>query len=322
MILVTGATGFIGKNFVLEQVRRTPIKILVRRTSNISVYKNKPWVLINYGDLNNRQGLDSALEDVDLVIHCAAKTMGRNYYEFYHSNVVATENLIKAMKRKNINKIIFLSSQSAGGPGSSKDGLDEKANSVPISYYGLSKKIAEEIVVDSGLDYIILRPCSVYGPYDMEILKIIKLIEKGFCPIIGKEEKYINLVYGKDLVALIQIIIEKNLFNHKIYYVSDGVCYAFNDVVIVIQEILKKKKCIKIKIPESIALLFGMFNDLFVPQRLRFVGYDKIKEMSENFWVCKTSNIMEDTGWSPSYSLKKGMEETIRWYRENNYLKS
>jgi len=322
MILVTGATGFIGKNFVLEQVRRTPLKILVRRTSNISLYKNMPGVLINYGDLNNDQGLDSALENVNLVIHCAARTMGRNYYEFYLSNVVATENLIKAMKRNNVNKIIFLSSQSAGGPGSSKDGLDEEANSVPVSFYGLSKKIAEEIVIDSKLDYIILRPCSVYGPYDMEILKIIKLLEKGFCPIIGKEEKYINLVYGKDLVALIQVIIEKNLFNHKIYYVSDGVCYAFNDVVGTIQEILKKKKCIKINIPEPIALLFGMFNDLFIPQRLRLVGYDKIKEMSENFWVCISSNIMEDTGWSPSYGFKKGMEETIKWYRENNYLRS
>jgi len=229
--------------------------------------------------------------------------------------------LIKAMKRKNVHKIIFLSSQSAGGPAISKDGLDEKAISTPVSFYGLSKKIAEEIIIDSKLDYIILRPCSVYGPYDMEILKIIKLLEKGFCPIIGEEEKYINLVYGKDLVALIQIIIEKNLFNNKIYYVSDGVCYAFKDVVRIIQEILKKKKCIKINIPEPIALLFGMFNDLFIPQRLRLVGYDKIKEMSENFWVCKSSNIMEDTGWSPSYDLKKGMEETIEWYRENNYLK-
>lgn len=322
MILVTGATGFIGKNFVLEHVKKTPVKILVRKTSNTSVYRNKPGVLVNYGNLNNGEGLDSALEGVDIVIHCAAKTMGRNYYDFYLSNVIATENLLNAMKRKKVNKILFLSSQSAGGPGSSKDGIDEKTDSVPVSFYGLSKKIAEEIVMNSGLDYIILRICSVYGPYDMEILKIIKLLQRGFCPMIGKSRKYINLLYEKDLVALLQTIIEKNLFNQKLYYVSDGNCYMFNDVIRMILEILEKKKCIMINVPEPIALLFGMFNDLFVPQKLRLVGYDKVKEMAENFWVCISSNIMGDAGWSPKYDLKTGMEETIKWYIENNYLKS
>lgn len=320
MLLVTGATGFVGKNFALEQVKKSPIKLLVRKTSNISVYKNQPNIVIKYADLENDRGLDSALEDVDIVVHCAARTMGRNYYDFYLANVVVTRNLINAMKRNNVNKILFLSSQAAGGPGTSKIGLDEKANVVPVSFYGVTKKLAEEIVINSGLDYIILRPCSVYGPYDTEILKIIKLLEKGFCPVIGKEEKYINLIFEKDLIALLQIIIEKNLFNHKVYYVSDGICYAFGDVIKTIQEILKNKVCIKINIPEPIALLLGMLSDLLIPPKMRLAGYDKIKEMSENFWVCISSSIMEDTGWRPNYDLKKGMEETIKWYRENKYL--
>ncbi len=321
MLLITGATGFIGKNFVLEQAKKSPVKILVRRTSNVGIYKNQSSILINYADLENDRGLDYALDNVDVVIHCAARTIGRNYQEFYLANVVATRNLIKAMKRNNVNKIIFLSSQSAGGPGSSKNGLDEKTNSVPVSFYGLSKKIAEEIVINSGLDYIILRPCSVYGPYDTEILKIIGLLAKGFCPVIGKEEKYINLIYVRDLIALIQTILAKNLFNRKIYYVSDGICYTYMDVIKTIQEILKKRRCTKINIPKSIALLLGMMSDLLLPQKLRLVGYDKIKEMSEKFWVCISSNIMEVAGWSPNYDLKRGMKETIRWYRENNYLK-
>ncbi|MEO0123660.1 MAG: NAD(P)-dependent oxidoreductase [candidate division WOR-3 bacterium] len=320
MLLVTGATGFIGKNFVLDRAKVSPIKILVRRTSNIIVYKDHPNVLINYADLENDQGLDQALEDVDIVVHCAARTMGRSYYEFYHANVVATQNLINAMRRKKVNKILFLSSQSAGGPGSSKNGVDEKTNSAPVSFYGITKRLAEEIVINSGLDYIILRPCSVYGPYDMEILKIIRILEKGFCPNISKEEKYINLIFEKDLIALMEIIIAKSLFNHKTYYVSDGICYAFNEVIKTIQEILQKKECIKINIPEHVALLFGILSDLLIPQKIRLVGYDKIKEMSQSFWVCVSSSIMEDAGWSPHYDLKKGMEETIRWYRENNYL--
>lgn len=320
MVLLTGATGFIGKNFALEYTKKKQIKILVRYTSDISIYRENPAVLISYGNLLRDDGLDSALEGVECVIHCAARTTGRNFYEFYQANTIVTENLIQAMKRKGVSKILFISSQSAGGSSRTKEGVKESIPSRPISFYGLSKKMAEDIVIESGLSYTILRPCAVYGPYDMEILKFIKLLENRIFPIIGIGKKYLNLIYVKDLVSLMEMIVENSIFNNKIYYVSDGICYEFEEVVKEICRILKKDWYIKINFPVSFALIFGLMNDLLLPQKKRLVGYDKIKEMSENFWVCESSEVIKEIGWQPVHCLNKGMEETILWYQKKGYL--
>lgn len=209
MILVTGATGFIGRNFVQEHYKNSHIKILVRRASSKNMFKDYPDILIHTGNLKSGKELESALDGVDVVVHCAALTMGRNFKEFYSANVQATENLIRVMKWKGVGKILFLSSQSAGGPANSMDGVGVSFLPRPVSYYGLSKKIAEDIIIDSDLDFIILRLCSVYGPFDLEILKYIRMLKNGLFLNVGKKEKYINLVYVKDLVSLLVLILQK-----------------------------------------------------------------------------------------------------------------
>uniref|UniRef100_A0A7V3RI84 NAD(P)-dependent oxidoreductase n=1 Tax=candidate division WOR-3 bacterium TaxID=2052148 RepID=A0A7V3RI84_UNCW3 len=320
MILITGATGFIGKNFVLEYTKKYPVKILARKSSNIDLFKDNKRILISYGDLSRNINIDSALDGVDTVIHCAALTMGRNYYEFYRANTLATKNLIEAMKKRGVEKILFLSSQSAGGPATSENGVDETTPVNPISFYGISKKLAEEIVKSSGLNYIILRPCPVYGRYDMEILKIIKLVNRGIFPVVGDTRKCVSLIYIKDLVILMEKILEESHFDNHTYFVSDGVCYFYEDVIKTVCEILEKRYPIEISIPEPLALLFGMLNDLLLPPKRRLAGFDKIKEMCEDFWICSNNKIMVETGWKPIYDLRRGMEETIHWYKINGYL--
>ncbi|MEO0190832.1 MAG: hypothetical protein ABIL18_07615, partial [candidate division WOR-3 bacterium] len=155
-----------------------------------------------------------------------------------------------------------------------------------------------------------------------EILKFIKLLKKGLCITVGNFQKYLNLIYIKDLVMLMQMVIEKDFFHNKIYYISDGNCYSFNYIVKIIQGCLRKERCIRIKVPESIAFMFGILNDILFPRQMRLIGYDKVKEMSKDYWVCSSSDICRDIGWSPRYELKAGMEETVRWYEENGYLGS
>jgi len=322
MILLTGATGFLGKNFVFEHTKKLPIKILVRRTSDISIFKNNPFIYITYGNLTESESLDSAFDGVKVVIHCAARITGRNFTEFYRANVLATINLVQAMKRNKINKLLFISSQSAGGPGSPDKIVNEFDLAQPISFYGLSKKMAEDIVIKSELQYMILRPCSVYGPYDFEILKFIKLLKNRVYPFIGSDKKYVNLIYVKDLTRLMQKIVGESVFKQKIYYVSDGVCYQYDEIIREICRILNKSYCIKINIPASFAFIFGLLNDLFLSEKRRLIGFDKVREMSNDFWICQGTEIHKEIDWKPEYTLKMGMEQTIKWYKDNGYLKS
>ncbi len=321
MILLTGATGFVGKNFVLEYSKKAPLRIFVRQSSDIRLFRSNPMISIYYGSLIYGTGLDEALKNVEAVVHCAARVSGRNFAEFYQTNVVATMNLLNAMKKNKVNRLLFVSSQAAAGP-SSRDSISDGARAAhPVSFYGRTKKIAEKFVASTGIAYTIIRPCSVYGPFDTEILKIIKLLRHGICPVIGRNEKYVNLIYIKDLISLMLKIVEESHFRQKTYYVSDGICYQYDEIIKTICQILHKPRVIKVHFPESVAFIFGLLNDLFLSEKKRIIGFDKVREMSQDFWVCQVSNIFEEVKWKPEYSLFKGMTETIKWYRDNSYLR-
>ena len=319
-VLVTGASGFFGKNLIPELIKVRKIRILARPSSNIQLFKGNKDIEIVYGDLENNQAISEALNGVDIIIHCAARTIGRNFTQFYKTNTLGTANLIQAIAKRNIKGIIYLSSHTASGPSDEKRSCTEIEPARPISFYGMTKKFAEDIIKRSDVPYIILRPVSVYGPYDMEILKYIKLLNNGVCPIIGYGEKYLNLIYVNDLVHLVIKIVEAARFHNQTYFVNDGKCYSFTEILDEIARQLNRKN-FKIHIPESIALFFGLMNDIFLPKKKRLVGRDKIRELAREYWLCSNESFTGEFGFTPKYSLERGMAETINWYRKYDFIR-
>ncbi len=317
---MTGATGFIGKNFALKLAQRQRIKILVRKSSDIALFKGNKNISVVRGSLEDWDSLFRALIGVDVVVHCAGKTYGKSLDEFLRTNAAGTANLVTAMKENAIERLLYLSSQSAAGPSRSSNPVDENTPPKSVSWYGLSKRLAEDIIIKSGINYTILRPCSVYGPYDFEILKIIRLLKYGFSPKFGRGEKYISLIYVEDLVELMVKIVAKGLFEKRFYFVCDGNFYSYTEIIETIAKILNKARIINITIPKSIALFFGTLNDVFLPEKKRIVGRDKIRELFQDFWLCKNDHLCEELKFTPKYSLAEGMEETIGWYLKNGYL--
>jgi len=320
MLLVTGATGFLGRHLVsqLQKIDKK-IKILVRKTSNISPFSQKKELEIVYGNLESERGLCEALNGVEIVIHCAARVVGKDFNQYYRTNTLGTRNLLNSMAHKGVGKILYLSSQSAAGPSLTRNPIDEDQKPSPVSSYGLSKKLAEDEIKRSKIRYTILRPVSVYGPYDTEILKYLKIINKGFCPMVGYGKRFVNLIYIKDLVNLIYSVVNDNIFNNRTYFVNDGKIYQFEELVDKISSILNKKVK-KFYIPSSIASLYGLFCDLFLPENRRLVGRDKIKELGQRYWLCKNERAIKELGFKPQFPLERGMLETINWYQEKAWI--
>ncbi len=319
MLLVTGATGFIGKNLIPELSKTRTLRILVRHTSNIKAFKENTNIEIAYGDLEQNVGIEDALSGVDTVIHCAARTIGKNFAEYYQTNTNGTKHLIRAMNKKNVTKILHISSHAVCGPCCGESPLKEIDEPKPISFYGVSKKIAEDIIIKSGIHYTILRPVAIYGPHDMEILKYIKFLHYGICPIIGFGEKRINLIYVVDLVQLIVTIVREDNFGDQIYFVNDGNCYAFKDVVNKLAQLLNNSN-LKIYIPERIAQFYGLLNDVFLPEKKRLIWRDKVKELAKSYWLCYNEKLTAECNFTPKYNLEQGMKETITWYRAHGFL--
>jgi nucleoside-diphosphate-sugar epimerase len=318
-ILIVGASGFVGKNLVLQYTQSRNVSILVRPSSNIELFKNNPRVKILYGDLAENEGIVEAIKDIDVVIHCAARTMGRSYWEFYRTNTEGTAHLIDAMLKRNVRKMIYISSHAACGPCSSNTPINEYDAKKPITFYGRTKNLAENLVASSGLDYTIIRPVSVYGPHDKEILTYVKLLDQGICPVVGFGTKYLNLIYVDDLVDLIIKTVERDHFPGKTYFVNDGQCYSLDSVLDTIATTLNKRS-LKVRVPTSLALFVGLMNDVFVPPNKRLVTRDKVRELACQYWVCSSDNISRALGFKCRYTFKQGIAETIKWYRNQGYL--
>lgn len=314
-----GASGFVGKNLVPVLAARDPVTILVRPTSNIGLFKNDNCIRIRYGDLETGEGIEQALQDVDAVIHCAARTMGRTYWEFYRTNTAGTANLVRIMEECAVRKLLYLSSHAACGPSAGSEAKSEQHEQTPISFYGRTKKLAEDLIRNSSLSYVIVRPVSVYGPYDQEILTYIKLLNNGICPVIGYGHKYLNLIFVKDLVDLIVKIMELDLFARRTYFAHDGRCYSLHAVLDSIAKALGKKN-VKICIPESVAMFVGLLNDVLLPPQKKLVTRDKIRELACQAWVCSNERITEELNFKPKYSFEQGIAETIDWYRKHGFL--
>jgi nucleoside-diphosphate-sugar epimerase len=321
MVLVTGATGFIGKNLVPDLARDRKIRILVRRTSDLSFYRDRSEIELAFGSLEGNEGLDRALIGVKTVIHAAGQTMGRNREDFYRTNVQGTRNLTDAMRKIGSIRMIFLSSHAACGASPFNRLISETTRPAPISDYGCSKLQAEGVVAQSGISHIILRPPSVYGPYDMEILKYVRLIDRGICPMIGIRESYLSLIYVRDLVGIIRKVMADDRFDNRIYFASDGRAYAFSEIVAAIARQLNRRRLWRIPIPVRIGLLYGVLNDALIPVRKRIISRDKVRELARQYWLCSNERMIREIGYIPVFDLDQGMTETVGWYREHGLIK-
>jgi len=321
MHLVTGATGFIGKNLVPILAAERPVRILARRSSDLSFYQNQKGVEVVYANMETGLGIEEALKDVGTVIHVAGRTMGRNRNDFYRTNVLGTENLLAAMRRMRTPNIVHISSYAACGSSPDQKELSEEAPGRPVCLYGWSKQKAESAVIHSGLRFIILRPPAVYGPYDVDILQIIKLINRGFYPVTGPGEQYTDFIYVRDLVAVIKKIIKESIINDRVYFVNDGRGHAFSEVIRLIADLLGKKRLLKVPIPKPLGQLFGMLSDALIYEKKRVISRDKIRLMTQKAWLGSSERMIREIGFRPAYDLNKGMTETIDWYRRNGFIR-
>lgn len=323
-VFITGATGFIGYNLVryLHKKNQFDIRIISRTKKKIEIFSDIISNLeIYYGDVTKKETLYEAVKDVDIIFHIAGLIISRDDSEFYKTNVLGTKNLFEAISynNKNIKKIILLSSLAAAGPSYNNEILDESSTPHPINSYGKSKLLAEELTKDfPQLPVIILRPPAVYGPFDKTTLKLFKIIKFGVSPYGHVFPEKLSLIYVKDLVEFCHKAAISDVLK-GVFFVSYPQIYSWNDIM---QELKKsfKKKCINIYVsPLFIKILskfsrlgkfFDMF-EVFTPQ--------KINELSKN-WVCNPQLAIKTFNYNPIYSLQKGIQETVNWYKVNSWI--
>lgn len=321
MILLTGATGFVGRNLIHKLKENYKIRILLRPDSNAYLLKdiNVEKVL---GNPFSIESLQNALEGAEYIIHCAGVTMGLNYNDYYKGNVLYTQNLLEAIKKYNpsLKKFIYISSQAASGPCITDFPKKEDDPATPISWYGLSKLIGEKKVKESNVPYIILRPCGIYGPYDHEYYPLFKMTKLGLQIKLGDGLTKVNFLYIDDFIQAIELCLKAKIVN-KTYFVTGDGEYSWLNTLNTCKKIIGKK-VLRIRIPKFFLLFAGHIKSILnsMLKKPSLFNKDKAKEMVQNFWICDTFMIKKELGYSPKYSLEEGFRLTYEWYKKEKYL--
>lgn len=325
-VLVTGATGFVGSHVVDQLLERGHhVSYIARKTSNLRWLHQKAAHQVN-GSLFNLDSLKSAVSSADMVIHVAGLTAAKNEAEFMRGNRDATQNLIDAVRayRPGLERFVHISSLAVCGPASSEyEPVTEDAPFRPITAYGRTKRAAEEIILSApDVPSTIIRPPAVYGPRDEAILTFFQTINKGISTLIGFSEKRISLVHVRDLArGIVEAAFSPNA-KGQTYFIGSDDSYTWPEIANLTGAIMGKRKLITMRIPHSVVL--GIAGTVGVLGKLigkpPVLDYEKGIDLIQPYWICSSKKAHEHFGYKQLVSLQDGIQETVEWYRENEWL--
>lgn len=323
-VMLTGATGFVGSH-IAEALLEKNIKLSIfsRRQNDLTKQFERSGASIFTGENTDKKAIAAALEGVDTVIHAAGATKGICEDDYIKANTDFTGRILSFLNESQ--KFIYISSQAAAGPSSINSPITEEKNSHPLTYYGKSKLVSENLVREwgssNGNNYIILRPSSVYGPREKDIFTYFKLMSRGLFFLLGTGEKKISIIYVKDLVSAIITAAESSKKGETFFVCNDeGVNWL--ELGEEIKKAVGKKSVIKLNIPEKLVYPIGFASDILarITRKPALLNNQKLIEMKQEAWLCSNKKIKEILGWKSGYTLSSGIKETADWYFKEGWI--
>lgn len=323
--LVTGSNGFIGSHLVEYLLEKGhSVRCLIRKTSNLQWIKHLPVEFV-YGDVTNSESLPKVVEGMDYIFHLGGTVRARDEDGFLRVNHRGTKNLLDACIQHNggIKRFLFASSQAAAGPAVSKTPVKESDEPNPISMYGRSKRVAEREVMEYAdrLPVTIVRPPSVYGERDDDILELFKYVNMGVKLLVGKDDKYLSLIHVRDLVRGIYLAVTSDKSIGEIYFLTNMDHYTTDQIETQIAAVLGKKT-ITIRFPEFLIDFYAFVSESIARLRnsVALVNKDKALEMKQPFWLVDGAKAKAHLGFESEIPFPDGIRSTAEWYNDNGWM--
>ncbi|MCX8182293.1 MAG: NAD-dependent epimerase/dehydratase family protein [Candidatus Methanomethyliaceae archaeon] len=303
--VITGGAGFIGHNTALflrgHGYEVVAFDNLERATGLAQERLRAQGVPLSKGDILRTHDLDKVLEGADVVVHAAAyisvEESVRKPALYFRNNVAGTASVAQACLRRGVKRIIYLSSAAVYGDPRALP-ISESCPTRPISPYGLSKLMGEEIVKffsGQGLNYIVLRLFNVYGlgqsiAYAGVIARFMEKISKGKPPTIyGDGQQTRDFIHVQDVAEAIKLSIEARTANET-FNIASGK---------------------PTKIAELANIITGLVGSSLKPKHIKPKAGD-IKHSYAD--ISKAQRLL---GFAPKISLEQGLLDLIKFYPNN-----
>ncbi|MFN7182097.1 MAG: NAD-dependent epimerase/dehydratase family protein, partial [Planctomycetota bacterium] len=203
-------------------------------------------------------------------------------------------------------------------PQKEKVAIDENCSCSPIKGYGESKFLAENEVKKLGgnINWTIIRPPFIFGPYDYDTLLVFKLIKYGVKLYMG--QKFFSFVFSQDLAQAIIKIMDNNKSFGKTYFVCYPKYTSQTTFLNTISYFVNKNaKWVRIHPNFFVAgatLLQPILKKNSPINRIKF------KEIKQNYWLCCPEKIKKELSIECKTSLENAVRKTYEWYKINNLI--
>ncbi|MBN1795969.1 MAG: NAD-dependent epimerase/dehydratase family protein [Sedimentisphaerales bacterium] len=323
-VLVTGATGFIGRHLVCAALGKGWLVRAAAFRSKDTAEFERMGAEIFRCDLTRKEELKGILKDVDIVFHLAAQ-LGRkdiSSKRIYTVNIEGTRNLLNECVNSSIKAFIHGSASGVIGV-RNYVGADETASYAPKTSYEVSKCKSEKLVLEYFNKYelpvTIIRPQMAYGPGDLHKLKLFRAINNRRFYLVGNGEALWHPSYIDDVVESFILAAGKEPAG-EIFNIAGPRYISVKEFTETIAECLGKKLP-RLRIPTAIAYTgaFCLETVLRILKKEPVISISKVRFLTTNFTlnISKAKSLL---GYKPQVDPVDGIKKTVKWYKDNGYL--
>ena len=323
-VLVTGATGFLGKYVVEELVEHGYQVRAFGRNRAIGQSLVNASVTFIQGDLTNQEDLTKACQEMDMVVHAGAlSTVWGPWEDFYQTNVLGTKYILETCREAKIERLVYVSSPSIYA--APRDQLDIKESDAPqenrLNNYIRSKLASEKLFKDyPDVSSVILRPRGLFGIGDTSILpRVLNLSQKIGIPLIGDGRQLMDMTCVENVALAIRLALETPQAAGEVYNITNGEPRAFRNLI---EETLRGLgypiRYRKIPAP----LLCAISSSLeFIYKSLKLKGEPALTRYT--YYLLRYSQTLDiskaerDLGYRPKITISEGIEQYVQDYRKH-----
>jgi nucleoside-diphosphate-sugar epimerase len=326
-MVVTGGTGFVGSHLVRRLLHRghevTVLDPSPGLTSN--ELRNRGAVILA-GSVSDIEAVDAAVAGADLVFHLASPfgDVGAPDSVYHDTEVVGTRRVLEAAERHAVRRVVHCSTQGVHGIVRDVPG-DEDSPVAPRDFYCQSKAEGEKVVtefLERGLDVVVVRPTSVYGPGDVRgWLKLFRMVNKGRFVMIGDGRTMNHPVYVDNLVDLLELAATVPRARGRTYLGGDAEAVTLERLV---REVAHAQR-VSVRIFRFPSYRLAWAVTAVVEQVCRWLRIKPPIFRRRLSWfrtnrAFRIDRAVNELGYRPAVDLREGLRRTALWYQEQGLL--
>lgn len=339
-VLVTGATGFIGKQLVKTLTQQgDEVLCLVRDESQVGPLKALGARLV-MGDVTLPETLSAAVKDADIVYHLAGRTKAHRFEDYLPVNETGVLNVLTACAERTTPPVVLIvSSLSAAGARPDETLRTESEPPNPVSFYGRSKR-AGEIVAEAWagrLPITIVRPPIVFGPGDnvtRGLFRSIRRMNRHFVLGLGRR---VSVIYVENLASVLINAAQRGerlpapsqngngqsaVPGQGYYFVAENEHPTYVEFGRLVGQAVGRPNVKIVRVPYSFMWISAACGEAVgrLSRRSPYLGFDRAREITAGHWICSPEKVRVQFGFVPDTPLDVRFRQTAEWYAEEGWF--